>query len=182
MKLGPGAVVLPKEVRKLHLEFAKKINKGHAGARKFWRHALPRLKYHNPAIPMSVTRTTDQAGPATLTLSFGQPSNSSSSLTRTRNTVVSPSTVPSVQVHSNIDRTEVIDVKDIHDSEILDKLMSLTNATPVNPTLEEQERLQQLQEEKSKSMLDAMVNMKYQEQKRQEKAVLDQIKGAAVMT
>jgi hypothetical protein len=60
--------------------------------------------------------------------------------------------------------------------------MSLTNATPVNPTLEEQERLQQLQEEKSKSMLDAMVNMKYQEQKRQEKAVLDQIKGAAVMT
>lgn len=36
------------------------------GPRKFWRENLPRLKYHNPAVPMVVNRTFDQEGPATL--------------------------------------------------------------------------------------------------------------------
>lgn len=36
--------------------------------RKFWRHMLPRLKYHNPRIPMTVSRTNNQTGPATLSI------------------------------------------------------------------------------------------------------------------
>lgn len=38
------------------------------GPRKFWRENLPRLKYHNPAVPMIVNRLRDQSGPATLTI------------------------------------------------------------------------------------------------------------------
>lgn len=38
------------------------------GPRKFWRENLPRLKYHNPAVPMIVNRTRDQDGPATLSI------------------------------------------------------------------------------------------------------------------
>jgi len=33
---------------------------------------LPRLKYHNPVIPMTVSRTRNQAGPATLSIFFGK--------------------------------------------------------------------------------------------------------------
>jgi len=33
---------------------------------------LPRLKYHNPGIPMTVSRMKDQTGPATLSIFFGK--------------------------------------------------------------------------------------------------------------
>jgi large subunit ribosomal protein MRP49 len=48
---------------------------------------LPRLKYHNPAIPMTVSRTTNQTGPATFSIFFGKelptqpPVNEAESLT-----------------------------------------------------------------------------------------------------
>lgn len=65
---GPGAAILPPNVTKLHLEFAHKWNNGHLGPRKFWREHLPRLKYHNPAIPMIVNRTFNQDDAAVLTV------------------------------------------------------------------------------------------------------------------
>lgn len=33
IRLGPGAVVLPKEVKRIHMRFAPKINEGHMGPR-----------------------------------------------------------------------------------------------------------------------------------------------------
>jgi hypothetical protein len=36
--------------------------------RRFWRQNMPRLKYWNPAIPMVVNRSDDQAGPARMTI------------------------------------------------------------------------------------------------------------------
>lgn len=40
------------------------------GARKFWRQCLPRLKFYNPGVAMTVKQTEDNAGPALLTLYF----------------------------------------------------------------------------------------------------------------
>lgn len=65
---GPGAAKLPANVTKIHMEFAHKWNDGNLGSRKFWRDHLPRLKYHNPQVPMIVNRTRDQHGPATLSI------------------------------------------------------------------------------------------------------------------
>lgn len=45
---------------------------GHIGARRFWRECLPRLKFHNPAIPITVKQIDDQNYPAYLTLYFNK--------------------------------------------------------------------------------------------------------------
>ena len=70
----------------------------------------------------------------------------------------------------------------IHDSEILDRLKRVTNATEVLPTPEEQEQMQKLQEELDKSKQDALISAEYLERKRQENAFLDQVKGGALST
>lgn len=43
---------------------------GHMGARKFWRECLPRLKYHNPGVPMTVKQIEEQSTPPYLTVYF----------------------------------------------------------------------------------------------------------------
>lgn len=174
LKLGSGAIVLPNDVKQLHLQFAPKINNGHAGARKFWRNALPRLKYHNPSIPVTVTRIKDQESPAVLTLAFGEPV---SSLARDRNSLFPMTPASSVLDQPGIDRKEVIDVTDLHDSEILVRLKNLTKAVSVIPTMEEEEQLQKLELDQEKSRHDAQVNTEYLKRKRREKAFLDHVKG-----
>ncbi|KAF3766339.1 hypothetical protein M406DRAFT_68691 [Cryphonectria parasitica EP155] len=76
---GPGAAILPPTVTKIHLEFAHKWDGGHYGPRKFWQKNLPRLKYHNPAVPMIVNRTKDQTAAATLSIYMKTTTSSSSS-------------------------------------------------------------------------------------------------------
>ena len=41
-----------------------------------WRNMLPRLKYHNPAISITIERTETQSDPATLTVFFAEPTTS----------------------------------------------------------------------------------------------------------
>ncbi|KAK2776956.1 hypothetical protein FQN52_001277 [Onygenales sp. PD_12] len=80
MRVGLGAALLPpaasapnsSPVTRLHLTYARKIYEGHQGARKFWRICLPRLKFHNPALPVTVKQTLDQAGPAMLSIYFNK--------------------------------------------------------------------------------------------------------------
>lgn len=172
--------MLPDDVKEVHLHFAPKINNGHAGARKFWRNALPRIKYHNPAIPMTVTRTKDQTMPATLVLSFGR--TTASSIVRDRSSL--PAMTPSapIQDQVRIDRKEVIDVTNLHDTEILARLTKSTNATVVLPTAEEVEQLQRLEVEKAKCRQDALVNTEYLGTQKGERAILDQVKGDVTLS
>lgn len=130
---------------------------------------------------MIITRSNDQESPATLTLSFGEPT-ASSSLARNRNLSLPMTTASSVLDQPGIDREEVIDMTNLHDSEILVRLTKLTNATQVLPSIEEEEQLQKLEEEKAKSRQDALVNMEYSERKRREKAFLDQVKGEVLVS
>ncbi|PSR93652.1 hypothetical protein BD289DRAFT_480965 [Coniella lustricola] len=76
---GPGAAILPINITKIHLEFAHKWDGGHYGSRKFWKDHLPRLKFHNPAVPMIVNRVRDQTSAATLTIYTTSPQSSPSS-------------------------------------------------------------------------------------------------------
>ncbi|PGG98044.1 hypothetical protein GX51_07018 [Blastomyces parvus] len=78
IRVGLGAALLPPAtstpglppVSRIHLTYAQKIYEGHGGPRKFWRVCLPRLKYHNPALAVTVKQTTEQEGPATLSIYF----------------------------------------------------------------------------------------------------------------
>ncbi|PGH10232.1 hypothetical protein AJ79_05487 [Helicocarpus griseus UAMH5409] len=79
IRIGLGAAVLPtptasarglSPVSRIHLTYARKIYEGHGSARKFWRVCLPRLKYHNPELSMSVKQTGKQTDPAILSVYF----------------------------------------------------------------------------------------------------------------
>ena len=154
------------------------MNDGHFGARKFWRNYLPRLKYHNPAVPMSVNRTTDQEGPSTLTVFLAPPR--STFTTSSSSPSSSPTTADSLSKHSSPDRAESIDMKNIRDSDIFSLLMALTKATPVIPTPEETAEQQQLKDDLELSRQDAQLGAKYREKLKLEKALLDQARGAAL--
>ena len=176
MRLGSGAAVLPRDVNRIHLDFAFKLNDGHFGARKVWRNYLPRLKYHNPAVSMSVNRTQNQTGPATLTVFLAAPSDPAPNAS-------APAPLPSIirdtptPGNAPFERTLTIEMKHRHESEILSELLSLTNASPVEPSPEDKAELEKLAEEERQAELDRARNAAYTEQKRQEKALLDQARG-----
>ncbi|KAL8903496.1 MAG: hypothetical protein Q9207_003881 [Kuettlingeria erythrocarpa] len=169
VRLGQGAVVLPRDVKRIHLDFAFRFNDGHFGARKVWRSFLPRLKYHNPAVSMTINRSQDNTGPATLTIFYGAPKDAAPSPSTTRDASTSDL--------KPFDRTETIDMKNKHESDILSELMDLTKPTPVVATPEDEAELQQLVDERNRGAADRVCNAAYTEQKRQEKALLDQARG-----
>jgi len=161
------------------MEFATKINDGHFGPRKFWRTHLPRLKYHNPAVPMTVKRTDDQAGGAFLTIHFTDPGSagstepaSSSTTTHTSNATVVQSTSPTPTIH-----TEVIDMKHRHESQILSELLTLTKATPVETKPEDLERIRFLEERRIKGEAHAKKWKAVREKQKQREAILAQARG-----
>ncbi|KAI4270955.1 MAG: hypothetical protein LQ337_006353 [Flavoplaca oasis] len=81
--------------------------------------------------------------------------------------------------HAPFERTVTIEMKHRHESEILSELLSLTKASPVEPLPEDKAELEKLAEEERQAGLDRVRNAAYIEQKRQDKALLDQARGAA---
>ncbi len=168
--------MLSNDIKRIHLDFAHKLNDGHFGARKVWRKYLPRLKYHNPAISMTVNRTLDQNGPATLTVFFAPPPRSSSATASPApSSSTDPSTAPSG--HPTTDRVETIDMKHKHESEILSRLLELTKGKPYEASPDELAELRDVDDEKRRSERDKEAQARLNEVKRQEKALLDLARG-----
>ncbi|KAL8969047.1 MAG: hypothetical protein Q9183_002178, partial [Haloplaca sp. 2 TL-2023] len=165
------------DVKKVHLDFAFKFNDGHFGARKVWRNYLPRLKYHNPAVSMTVNRSHDNSGPALLTVFYAPPGDSNSGSSP-------PSTLTSMTQSTHtfdqtpVERTKTINMKHKHESEILSELINSTKATLVVATAEEEAEIEELKDQEKRSEADRLRNAAYTEQKRREKALLEQARGA----
>lgn len=118
-------------------------------SRKFWHLYLPRLKYHNPAVPMTVDFGGDQEGPASLTIFFSSPSSDSS--TETPQTMSTSGDKAPSEGHDHFETTKSINMKHKHESKILDELMKLVSGKQVEATAEEQEELKELAEERARS-------------------------------
>ena len=176
IRLGPGAAILPKDVKRIHLNFASKLYEGHYGPRKFWRNQLPRLKYHNPAVSMTIERTKDQQSPATMTIFFAPPPVSDSA---TASPAPTSSTTSSTVAsdHTPFDRTETIDMKHKSESEILAKLMKITNAVQVEATPEEEAELEILEDQHKRSDQDRERVIQHNNKIKREKALLAQARG-----
>ena len=178
IRLGPGAVILPPEIKRLHLSFAYKINDGHRGARQVWRNHLPRLKYHNPAVSMTIDRSHDQAGPATLSIFFAPAANASTqSATASPAPTSSTSGDKTASFHTSWDRVEAIDMKHKKEEAILERLMEVTHAQAVMATAEEEVQLRDLEEQRRNSERVRENVMAYNEKARQERALLEQARG-----
>ena len=139
---------------------------------------LPRLKYHNPAVSMTVVRSQTEAGLATLTIFFDDHPAGMSSTTASMTTTAASAEALAA---SSSGRKEVIDMQHKHESEILKQVMELTQATQVRATPEEEAEMQESGEQRKRSAQDVLRNAKLNEQKRQEKALLEQARnGLAV--
>lgn len=173
MRIGPGAAILPKDVKRIHLEFARKINDGHNGARKLWRKCLPRLKYHNPAVSMTINRTSNQEGPSTLTVFFA-PCLNSTEATASSVSSSSPDASPALDLSK---RVEIIDMKHKREGEILSRLLEVTSGRPYETSPEEHAELREIEDYRRSSQTDRKAQARLNEVKRQEKALLDQARG-----
>ena len=133
------------------------------GARQFRRICLPRLKYHNPTVSMTVEKVKEQAGPATLTVFFTSSSDPSAKRTNTGQ-------------NSNVasERTEAIDIKYRDESEILSELMKITKGQAVIPTGEDQALMQESREAIAKTEQDRRRTRLDYEARQREKRLLEQ--------
>ncbi|KAF3008712.1 hypothetical protein E8E13_009642 [Curvularia kusanoi] len=167
---GPGALVLPKEVSKISMEFNTKLYGGHRGARKFWREMLPRIKFRNPSIPIEISRHNSPEGPALLhiwTKSIPNTPDGSSNTsipslqTQSATAATPPSATPNArntQVPDATAPTFTIDVRNQAQSEILDALLAkLPESQILHPTPEEEQQMIEMDEAKARSEADRVL-------------------------
>lgn len=171
--------------------------------RKFWRHYLPRLKYHNPAIPMIVERTTDTTAPATMTLTFAPSSNPSpasspapiqSTASPTQSTAPTSSGTSQPQSKPQqaqtpgapsseglASRIHSIDMKGRHESEILKELLKVCEgAVEIKATAEEEAELRAMDEQRVKSERDSKRSRLVRDEIKRKEDMLRQAKGELV--
>ena len=125
---------------------------------------------------MTVNRSYDQEGPATLTVFFAPPPRSSST---TASPAPSSSTDPSAAPsgHAPADTIATIDMKHKDESEILARLLELTKGVQYEASPDELAELRDVDDEKRRSERDREAQARLNEVKRQEKALLDLARG-----
>ena len=125
---------------------------------------------------MTINRSHDQGGPATLSVFFAPPSKSSSATASPApSSSTDPSTAPSG--HAPADRIATIDMRHKHESEILSKLLELTKGVSYEASPDELAELRDVEDEKRRSEEDREAQARLNEVKRQEKALLDLARG-----
>lgn len=143
---------------------------GHMGARQFWRRCLPRMKYHNPAIQMSVKQTDEQEGPAALTIFFsGAPKS-----TEHHNSSIQDKYAPSP---AEGEKTIVIDTKDKDYKQIWQKVQEATGAQEIPPTAEEVQQLAGFKEMAIKSEQDRARVAGIRQAKKDQERMLQEARG-----
>ncbi|PYH84194.1 50S ribosomal protein Mrp49 [Aspergillus uvarum CBS 121591] len=158
VRVGTGAAVFPAApsatqefpaITRLHLTYARKIYGGHQGARHFWRNCLPRLKYHNPGIPMTVRQTEDQDGPAALSVYFAQQTSPIAASLAAEDLKDAHAPAPAAN-----EQVAVLDVRNLPYTEIWNKVKNMTGATEISATAEETAELRKLDQMAAKSKTD----------------------------
>ncbi|KAI9158461.1 ribosomal protein MRP49 [Paramyrothecium foliicola] len=154
LKCGPGAAILPPEVTRIHMDFASQIGAGNVGAKKFWREQLPRLKYHNPAIPMIVNRHSQRDKAPVMSVYLRKADAASSTDATTIQPASSRSNLSQAQAPGAHERVVRIDMKDKHSSHILEYFVAETGAVVLEPTKEEIQEMQALEAFKREAVMD----------------------------
>ncbi|EAT84961.2 hypothetical protein SNOG_07495 [Parastagonospora nodorum SN15] len=173
-KAQRGAVVLPKEVSKIGLEFNKKLYGGHLGARHFWHKILPRIKYRNPALPISIKIHNDPDGPSLLHIYTRQPAPS--------NPGAPPSATPNAQttlVPDTSPPTHTLNIREKNESEILDLLLKTVQAqnAPLEPSEAELAEMRELEEQKARAERDRVQVREHFLKERREQELLKLARG-----
>ncbi|KAG6069006.1 hypothetical protein E4U32_006056 [Claviceps aff. humidiphila group G2b] len=188
LRCGPGAAILPPEVTRIHLDFAMRMDGGHMGARKFWREKLPRLKYYNPSIPMIVNRHDQNATSPLLKIYLRtKPATADDSTTAS---APPPNTQPASS-RTNLSKAQppapneeivTIDMKNKQSSQILEQFLQETRAVPLQPTKEDIEEMQYLEEIRLQGNADREVMRQKREELKREEDMLKRARSAGGVT
>jgi large subunit ribosomal protein MRP49 len=113
---------------------------------------LPRIKYRNPSVPISVARHNDPDGPSLLHIytrtqtpqTTSQPTSTSAATPNPQTTLVPDTSKP----------THTLNIRDMQESEILDALVKTINVEQIQPTEQEQLELREMAEQSERSERD----------------------------
>ncbi|KAK8039111.1 hypothetical protein PG993_007522 [Apiospora rasikravindrae] len=178
--------ILPPEISRLHMDFALRWNDGHMGPRKFWKTCLPRLKFWNPAVPMIINRSSNNAGPATLSIYFRQAAAAAAAPTTPAGSAPKVNFVTPLaqQPHSSTtnecpaplpeegERVVTIEMKHQHSDAILQEFLQKTGATVLQPSPDELNEMRQAEDLKDRAAIDRSIMKKYIDDKRAEERLL----------
>jgi large subunit ribosomal protein MRP49 len=142
---------------------------------------LPRIKYRNPSIPISITRHTDPDGPSLLHIytrasqpkeiqnpTPPNPSAPNSSATPNPQTTLVPDTSPP---------THTLNIRDQQESEILEALCKTVKVQVVEPSEEEKEEMRELEAFKERSEKDRVEVREKLVKERREQELLKLARG-----
>lgn len=121
--------------------------------RKLWRNELIRLKYHNPAVPITIDRTAQQDDQAVLSIHFTEHDAPQTSASETS----SPAPIDSTTSTSTpsdaaaTTRVETIDMTGKMNDEILAALISATKATVLDTSAADQSLLLDLRAQETRN-------------------------------
>ncbi|KAF2036162.1 hypothetical protein EK21DRAFT_52887, partial [Setomelanomma holmii] len=170
----------------ISMEFNTKLYGGHRGARKFWREMLPRIKYRNPSIPISINRHTDPDGPSLLHIYTAAPTPKQAPTTSSvSNQAPASSETPNPQttlVPDTSPPTHTLNIRDQDQSEILEALVKTIGATEIQPTEQERAEMQEMKEFKERSEKDRVEVREKLLKERREQELLKLARGEVPAT
>lgn len=150
--------------------------------RKFWRDALPRLKFWNPAVPMVVNRTDNQEGPATLSLYFRESGATLKSDTPQPSSAADGYSKAPAPAEG--ERVVTIDMKNRRSEAILKEFMDKSGAVPVTASPQDEADLLQARALEERGAVDRERLRRQNEETKREKAMIAhaQSEAAAIRT
>lgn len=110
---------------------------------------------------MTVDNSAEQADPATMSIYYANNTDNAQSESES----------------SENQRVEKINMKGYTNSEILDAFVKVTKAFPVEPTPEDQEELQKLEEQRKRSEEDSKLSQQVRAKVKREQELLRQARG-----
>ncbi|EEA23792.1 hypothetical protein TMatcc_006864 [Talaromyces marneffei ATCC 18224] len=182
VRIGTGAATLPSlssplnnlpAVTRMHLTYGKIVGKGHIGAQKFWRQCLSRLKYHNPAIQMSVNPyegEEKQAPALTIFFSGTQPTKAQAYHDASIKDEFAPKP-------TETEKAVVLNLKDYNFEEIWQQVKELTGAVEVEATAEDKEAIEKFRQMTVKSEADRIRVAGIRQAKKDQERMLQEARG-----
>lgn len=144
---------------------------------------LPRVKYRNPSVPIEVNRHNDPDGPSLLHVYTKAVAAQQSQSPAETN--APPSATPNAQttlVPDTSKPTHTIDIKDQHESEILDVLIRTIKPQVIEPTEQEKQEMQDAEEFRQRSDADRVIVREKLLKERREQELLKLARGEVPAT
>lgn len=167
--------------------------------RKFWREHLPRLKYHNPSVPMIVNRHDNNQSPPLMTIYLrNTPTTATESsagggeaaATVAGGSEADSTTIQPASSRKNLSRAQppaphekvvTIDMKNQRSSDILEYFYTETRATPVQSTRDDITEMQQLESLRKQASVDRERVRSLRAEKKKEEDMLKRARAAGGM-